>query len=662
MSDPQPATPASADWEAFYANYRKPGYVPGYELTTKLGGGQFGIVYRARKQSIGKDYAIKFLQVDDGEVRRAIVAELEQLRYFAQIDHPNLVSIEDRGEVDGIPYLVMSFAGTQTLRDRIVGDGRPPRPEERDALLQLFLQACRGVAALHDRSLVHFDLKPANVFLKGNVARVGDYGLSKLVTHSRGSLSMGRGTPYYMAPELLQRRGDARSDVYSLGVMLFEILCGKVPFTGDSEWEVLKKHEQEELRVPDHVGHRERGVLVRCLAKDPAQRFQSVVELLAAFGAPTGAGAAAWSEVKHGAPSPVADGPELQPLPSWAPQPPPPPPDAYTGLRQASREAWGHARTIARDATKKARELADKARHDARGAWQEVKANPPKAARRVFAWKRLQGIRRARRRRERAERRRGTGRTIAAAFSFLFLTLGLAVGGFLLFAVAAPRPMPEQASSATVDVRAEVDRIFAAASASPMAPPDPAAPLFSVVAVPGELEGAVSRDVPAWLALSQQDLAAAQMALRADVARIGALAQDAARLGQAQVPTIEARLRLPVEQQADMMRLLDELLTGANWQQEIATALQQHAPESLALAATKLAATRSGTQPLRQAERLRQFLEQATGFHGLPFVEQPGMSSTRKARANAALGRLWLWYLNETAWSKDAWSRSTTIR
>ena len=280
------------DWEAFYRDYRKPGYVPGFEITTKLGGGTFGLVFRARRMSIGKDYAIKFLQVEDGEVRKAVLGELEQVQYFAQIDHPNLVSIEDRGEVDGIPYLVMAFAGTETLRDRMVA-GQVPSGEAKDELLRLFLQSCRGLSALHERSLVHFDIKPANVFLKGSVARLGDYGLSKLVTHSRGSLSMGRGTPYYMAPELLQRRGDHRSDVYSLGVMLYELLCGALPFTGASEWEVLKKHETAAPALPAHLSPRERAILQRCLAKEPAARFQSVHDLIAAFGAPAGVGAAA---------------------------------------------------------------------------------------------------------------------------------------------------------------------------------------------------------------------------------------------------------------------------------------------------------------------------------------------------------------------------------
>jgi serine/threonine protein kinase len=273
------------DWESFYRNYRKPGYIPGYEVINKLGGGVFGMVFKARKESIGKDYAIKFLKVDDEVVRDAVLRELETVRYFAQIDHPNLVSIEDKGEVDGIPFIIMSYAGDDTLRTRL-DSGRLGR----DAALKCFLQAARGVQALHERSLVHFDLKPANIFLKGDIARVGDYGLSKLVTESRNSLSFGRGTPYYMAPEMLHRRGDHQSDIYSLGVILYECLTGDVPFKGDSEWEVLKKHELAEPVFPPSIGNLERRVIERCLAKRPEQRYSSVREMLHAFDAPASLG------------------------------------------------------------------------------------------------------------------------------------------------------------------------------------------------------------------------------------------------------------------------------------------------------------------------------------------------------------------------------------
>ena len=284
-SEPVSATPLRVDWESFYRSYRKPGYLPGFEIVNKLGGGMFGLVFKARKESIGKDYAIKFLKVDDDSVRDAVMREIDNVSFFAQIDHPNLVSIEDKGTVDGIPYLVMSYAGQETLQKRLQ-DGRLSREDA----LRIFVQAARGVQALHDHSLVHFDLKPANIFLKGDVARVGDYGLSKLVSASRNSLSFGRGTPYYMAPEMLQRRGDAKSDIYSLGIILFECLYGDVPFRGDSEWEVLRKHEVAAPQFPAQAEAGDRAVILRCLAKRPEDRFASVTELLHALQAPAALG------------------------------------------------------------------------------------------------------------------------------------------------------------------------------------------------------------------------------------------------------------------------------------------------------------------------------------------------------------------------------------
>jgi len=280
-SNPTPAPNAKVDWEAFYRDYRKPGYLPGFEIVGKLGGGVFGLVFKARKESIGKDYAVKFLKVDDVSVRDAVLREIENVSLFAQVDHPNLVSIEDRGVVDGIPYVVMNYAGQETLQGRLRA-GRLPR----DEALRWFEQVARGVAALHDHGLVHFDVKPANVFLKGEVARVGDYGLSKLVSESRNTLSFSRGTPYYMAPELLQRRGDARSDVYSLGILLYECLYGAVPFRGDSEWEVLKQHETAAPTFPAEARSDDVAVLRRCLQKKPEARFSTAGELLAALAAP----------------------------------------------------------------------------------------------------------------------------------------------------------------------------------------------------------------------------------------------------------------------------------------------------------------------------------------------------------------------------------------
>ena len=309
------------DWEAFYANYRKPGYIPGYEIVNKLGGGMFGMVFKARKESIGKDYAIKFLKVDEESTREAIRREVGSVEFFAQIDHPNLVSIEDRGEIDGIPFIIMSYAGEQTLQKRLESGAMG-----RDDALKIFIQAARGVQALHEHSLVHFDLKPANIFLRGDIARVGDYGLSKLVTQSRNSLSFGRGTPYYMAPEMLQRRGDHRSDIYSLGIILYECLVGEVPFKGDSEWEVLRKHETEQPHFPPHIGATERQVILRAMAKQPEARYESVADLLHALQAPASLGESMVIPPRRtvAQPAPAADPSSQSSPPPIPPQGPPP--------------------------------------------------------------------------------------------------------------------------------------------------------------------------------------------------------------------------------------------------------------------------------------------------------------------------------------------------
>ena len=267
------------DWELFYTRFREPDFVPGYEIQNRLGGGAFGEVYKARKHSIGKSYAIKFLKIDDEVQRNAIERELEQVRHFAVIDHPNLVSIEDLGTVQGVPYVVMGYAGEDTLARRL----REQRMT-RDEALAIFVQTCRGVLALHDRRLVHFDLKPSNVFLKGEVARVGDYGLAKLMTEGRQTLSFGRGTPHYMAPEILKSRADHRADIYSLGVMFYEALVGNPPFEASSASGLVLREGDAPPEFPADLPERLRRVIQRCVRVSPEDRYQSVEELLVDLG------------------------------------------------------------------------------------------------------------------------------------------------------------------------------------------------------------------------------------------------------------------------------------------------------------------------------------------------------------------------------------------
>lgn len=267
------------DWEAFYNSFRQPDFIPGYEIENRLGGGAFGDVYKARKSSIGKAYAIKFLKVENDDQREAVRRELGQVRHFAAIDHPNLVTIEDMGVAMEVPYLIMGYAGEETLAKRFkLGDLTPVES------LRTFTQTARGVLALHDRRLVHFDLKPSNIFLRGENARVGDYGLSKLLDSGRMTLSYGRGTPMYMAPEMLKSRADHRADIYSLGVILFESLSGKLPFRPDEHGGLVLRETDEPPKFPASFPAVARPAAEACLRLHPEDRPSSVGEVLEMLG------------------------------------------------------------------------------------------------------------------------------------------------------------------------------------------------------------------------------------------------------------------------------------------------------------------------------------------------------------------------------------------
>ena len=280
---PESARPQAApgthgmDWEAFYNNFRQADFVPGYEIQNRLGGGAFGDVYKARKLSIGKAYAIKFLKIEDEGQRMAVRRELDQVKHLASIDHPHLVSIEDMGEAMCVPYLIMGYAGEDTLARRMRSGGL-----EVDEALDIFYQACRGVVALHDRRLVHFDLKPSNIFLKGNVARIGDYGLSKLMVDGRTTLSFGRGTPQYMAPEMIRSRADHRADLYSLGVILYESLVGTLPYPPEEAGGLVLREEDQPPAFPAEFPARLKAQVTRALRLAPDERYATVAEFVPA--------------------------------------------------------------------------------------------------------------------------------------------------------------------------------------------------------------------------------------------------------------------------------------------------------------------------------------------------------------------------------------------
>ena len=248
--------------------------LPGYTIKRAIQKGGFGEVYYALSDA-GKEVALKLLiQNPDREVRGT--------QQCLNLKHPNLVTIFDiRHDDDEDIWIVMEYVTGQTL-DQILTDEFPDgmAPEEAHWWLS---GLAAGVDFLHDRGIVHRDLKPANVYREGDQVKIGDVGLSKIITTSqRGAQTESIGTVSYMAPEVSRGEYGREVDVYSSGIMLFELLTGRVPFEGETTAEILMKHLSEEPDLSPLPAEL-RPVLARALAKDPATRTATLKELEAEF-------------------------------------------------------------------------------------------------------------------------------------------------------------------------------------------------------------------------------------------------------------------------------------------------------------------------------------------------------------------------------------------
>ena len=245
----------------------------GYTIKRAIDRGGFGEVYYALSDS-GKEVALKLLQ-------RNHQVELRGVSQCLNLKHPNLVTIFDiRTDADDDHWVVMEYVSGKSL-EHVLADnpnGLPVNDVE-DWLAGI----AAGTAFLHDRGIVHRDLKPANVFRENGVVKIGDVGLSKFITPSRRSAQTDSvGTVYYMAPEVARGKYGSELDVYSLGVMLYEMLTGYVPFSGESTGEILMKHLTE---PPDlsKLPAQFRSVVGRALEKDPHRRTPGAARVLDEF-------------------------------------------------------------------------------------------------------------------------------------------------------------------------------------------------------------------------------------------------------------------------------------------------------------------------------------------------------------------------------------------
>jgi len=250
----------------------------GYTIKRGLGHGGFGEVYYAVSDA-GKEVALKL-------IRRNLDVELRGIRQCLNLKHPDLLAVHDIREDDrGDKWVIMEFVGGDSLEDVIAA--HPNGMTVAEALSWIHGIGA-GVAYLHDHGIVHRDLKPGNIFCEEGVVKIGDYGLSKFVSCSRRSgQTESVGTVHYMAPEVANGRYGKEIDVYALGIVLYEMLTGRVPFEGESVGEVLMKHLTAQPDV-SRLAEPYRSVVARALEKDPAKRFASVGELLSKLPQPAG--------------------------------------------------------------------------------------------------------------------------------------------------------------------------------------------------------------------------------------------------------------------------------------------------------------------------------------------------------------------------------------
>ena len=294
-----------------------------YQIDGVLGEGGMGTVYRVRHTALERALAMKVLRADlaqDGELAARF---LQEAQATASIKHPGIVQITDFGRLpDGRPYFVMELLNGQTLAQALRVGG--PLPSALGA--RVAVQVAEALGAAHDAGVIHRDLKPENIFLLGNPThgqietRVVDFGAAVVLGKSRlTKKGIVFGTPHYMSPEQAAGRAiDHRVDVYALGIILYEMFTGRVPFEGDTYMGVLTQHMFAVPTPPSQLKPelaRELGVLepitLRALEKEPAARYGSMADFAAALdGALQGTDLPAPSR-RSGAPAPLADRMEL---------------------------------------------------------------------------------------------------------------------------------------------------------------------------------------------------------------------------------------------------------------------------------------------------------------------------------------------------------------
>ncbi len=252
-----------------------------YEIVEEIARGGMGIVYKARDTVLDRVVAYKILAANLKTNDVAVKYFLREAQASAKMSHPNIVTVYDAGEQDGEYYMAMEFVEGQTLKTLVNRQGAFPEK----LLRYILVHVCRGLAYAHERGLVHRDVKPGNLMLtRDRTVKIMDFGLAKFVEEVQANHTRAIGTPYYMSPEqIVGKELDGRSDVYSLGVSMFECATGHVPFSkGDLSYHHLHTEAPRVDAENPKISQELADIILKCMAKSPEDRFASVHELMAA--------------------------------------------------------------------------------------------------------------------------------------------------------------------------------------------------------------------------------------------------------------------------------------------------------------------------------------------------------------------------------------------
>jgi CHASE2 domain-containing sensor protein/tRNA A-37 threonylcarbamoyl transferase component Bud32 len=259
-----------------------------YEITGKLGQGGMSVVFRAIQQPLGRPVALKFISPRLYRDRDAVQRFLREARLTGQLMHPNLVAVFDSGENHGVPYIALELVDGENLKSLIQRKGQLTPAEA----VGLLIPALKGLQHAHDHGIVHRDIKSENILIgKDGAVKITDFGIAKVNSTQDAFETMQQvivGTPAYLAPE--QIRGEKlspSSDLYSFGIVLYEMIAGRPPFLGESTGAILLKHLNDQppdvadlgLEVPRGL----LSVLRKLLEKQPSERYESATELVEAL-------------------------------------------------------------------------------------------------------------------------------------------------------------------------------------------------------------------------------------------------------------------------------------------------------------------------------------------------------------------------------------------